>query len=194
MPNGGGAYRHCGMYSPPPPMGTSSAGSKDMATLVVDTAAETAVMMTCPSVVVLVVLHMEDLACYDGIDRLVVLGVDLEWVCATEVVRLVVREVLEDSISTTRAQFPLRPILYRLPTLAVATVRSEMVQVENPVVPVRLRETPRALEGSLGCSPLALVEVRAVLVARLPLLLRLVVLERVRRGIREQLGDEIELV
>jgi len=33
-----------------------------------------------------------------------------------------------------------------------------------------------------------------VLPARLRLLLRLVVLERIRRGIREQLGDEIELV
>ena len=80
------------------------------------------------------------------------------------------------------------------PTLAVPTVRSEVVQVEDPVVPVRPRETPRALEGSLGCSPSALVEVRVVLPARLRLLLRLVVLERIRRGIREQLGDEIELV
>ena len=65
-------------------------------------------------------------------------------------------------------------------------VRSEVVQVEDPVVPVRLRETPRAL-----------VEVRAmraVLTVRLRLRLRLVVLERVRRGIREQLGNETALV
>jgi len=69
-----------GCIRPHCPLGTSSAGAKDMATLVVDTAADTTVIMTCPSVVVLVVLHMEDLACYDGMDRLVVLGVDLEWV------------------------------------------------------------------------------------------------------------------
>ena len=46
---------------------------------------------------------------------------------------------------------------------------------------VRLRETPWALMGSLGCSPSALVEVRAmraVLTARLRLLQRLVMLER----------------
>jgi len=34
----------------------------------VDTAAEVAGMMTCPSIVVLVVLPMEDLACYDSMD------------------------------------------------------------------------------------------------------------------------------
>ena len=52
--------------------------------------------------------------------------------------------------------------------------------------------------SSFGCgTPRALVEVRAmraVLTARLRLLQRLVVLERVRRCIREQLGDETELV
>jgi len=36
------------------------------------------------------------------------------------------------------------------PASAVATVRSGVVQVENPVVPVRLRETPRELMGPLG--------------------------------------------
>jgi len=83
------------------------------------------------------------------------------------------------------------------PALAVATVRSEVVQVEDPVVPVRLREIPWALMGSLGCPPSTLVEVqamRAVLTARLRLRLRLVVLERMRRGVPKQLGDGIELV
>jgi len=62
------------MYSPSPPPW----GAKDMATMVVDTVAEAAVMMTYPSVVVLVVRPMEDLACYEGMDRLVVLCMDLE--------------------------------------------------------------------------------------------------------------------
>jgi len=62
------------MYSPPPPLGGEFGQG------VVDTAAEAAVMMTWPSVVVLVVLPMEDLACYDDMDRLVVLCVSLEWV------------------------------------------------------------------------------------------------------------------
>jgi len=51
--------------------------------------------------------------------------------------------------------------------------------------------------SSLGCSPSALVEVRAmraVIPARLRLLQRLVVLECMRRGIPKQLGDGIELV
>jgi len=47
--------------------------------MMVDTAAGAVVMMIDPSFV-LVVLPMEDLACYDGIDRLVVLHVDVKWV------------------------------------------------------------------------------------------------------------------
>ena len=97
--------------------------------------------------------------------------------------------------------YPLRPIPFvetrptASPALAVVTVRSEVVQVEDPIVPIWLWEVPRALMGSLGCSPSALVEVRAmraVLPARL--LLRLVVLECMRRGIPKQIGDGIELV
>jgi len=81
MHNGGGGVqtlREC--IRPHHPLGVSSARAKDMATMVVDTAAEAAVMMSWPSVVVLVVLPMEDLACYDDMDRLVVLCVSLEWV------------------------------------------------------------------------------------------------------------------
>jgi hypothetical protein len=81
--------------------------------------------------------------------------------------------------------------------LAAVTVRLEVV-VGDPVVPVRLRGTPRALMSSLACSPpSALVGVwamRAVPPAWLRLLHRLVVPERMRRGIPKQLGDEIELV
>ena len=80
MHNGSGRTDTAGCIRPHRPLGASSARVKYVATMVVDTAAETTVMMTCPSVVVLVVLPMEDLACYDGMDRLVVLCVDLECV------------------------------------------------------------------------------------------------------------------
>jgi len=75
-------------------------------------------------------------------------------------------------------QFPAAPdtlrgdSLHGLPALAVATVRLEVVQVENPVVPVRLRETPQALMVPLCCSrPSEEVwAMRAVLPVRLRLL------------------------
>ena len=83
-----------------------------------------------------------------------------------EVLRLVVRSVLEGSTSTTRAHSSLlRPISFveshhiASPALAAATVRLEVVWWGA----VQRRGTPRALMSSLGCSPPSmLVGVRAV--------------------------------
>jgi len=200
MHNGGGAYRYCGMYSPPPPPGGEfgqgegygyyggryGGGGRSYDDLPLG--------------------RRPGGATYGGLGVLrrhgplggAVRGLGMgmsKWCARCWRIRFRRRE----------HSSPLRPIpvveahSMAPPALAVATVRSEVVQVQDPVVPVWLRETPRALVGSLGCSPSALVEVRAmraVLTARLRLRLRLrlVVLERMRRGMPKQLGDGIELV
>jgi len=191
-----------GCIRPHRPLGASSATAKDMATMVVDTAAEGAVMMTCPSVVILVVLPMEDLACYDGMDCLVGtvrgLGMGMSNGGAAPGSALGVGEF---DFGDASPQFPAASDTLRGDSLYGLPRRWPWQRYDRKwcrwMVPVRLRETPRVLVGSLGCSPSALVEVRAmraVLTARLRLLQQLVVLERVRRGIRQQLGDETELV
>jgi len=153
-----------------------------------------------PSIVVLVVLPMEDLEFYDGMDRFGVavreLRIGVSNGGVTPGGALGVGGFDFDDVSP---QFPAAPDTLRgdsLYGLFGVGRGNGMMQVEDLVVPVRLRETPQALMSSLGCSPSAL-EVRAmrtVLPARLRLLHRLVVLVRMCRDIPTQLGDEIKLV
>jgi len=107
--------------------------------MVVDTAAEATVMMTCPSVVILVVLPMEDLACYDGMDCLVgaVRGLGMGM------------SMLEISISTTRAHSsPLRPIAF----MATHSVASPSVGRGNGTIGSGAGGGPRGPRSAAGDS------------------------------------------
>jgi len=99
----------------------------------------------------------------------------------------------ESAFDDTHPQFPTTPdilcgdSLYGLLSAGRSNGRMELMElvwVEDPVAPIRLRGILRALVSSLGCSPPStLVE---VLPPRPRLRRCLVVLERMRRGIPKQ--------
>jgi len=62
----------------------------------------------------------------------------------------VVRSVLEDSISTTRVQFPLRPILYGLPNIRRGNGMIGSGAGRGPGGPLSAAEDSPGVDGLLG--------------------------------------------
>jgi len=132
-----------------------SNSSAPLARTEVDTVAEAAVMMTCPSIVVLEVLPTEDLACYDSMDRFdgAVRGLGMGMSHGSAAPGGVGGFDFDDA----SPQFPAAPDTLRGDSFyGLSSVGRGNSTIGSgagvPVVPVRLRETPRAFMGPLGCS------------------------------------------